>query len=84
MSAQYLEEASKEKDLENTSVWDRDGETEVCSNGPGHIITLMTKVATIPKYGKKLKHILLRNQKADDLETWYAASGARVLPNFFK
>ena len=27
---------------------------------------------------KTLKN-LLRNQKADDLETWYAASGARVL-----
>ena len=24
------------------------------------------------------------NQKADDLETWYAASGARVLLNLFK
>ena len=29
---------------------------------------------------KSLKNILLRNQKADDLETRYAASGARVLP----
>ena len=27
---------------------------------------------------KTLKYLLLRNQKADDLETWYAASGARV------
>ena len=26
---------------------------------------------------------LLRNQKTDDLETWYAASGARVLPSLF-
>ena len=25
---------------------------------------------------KTLKNFLLRNQKADDLETWYAASGA--------
>ena len=33
---------------------------------------------------KALKNLLLRNQKADDLETWYAASGARVLPNLFK
>ena len=31
-------------------------------------------------YGKNIKH-LLRNRKADDLETWNAASGARVLPN---
>ena len=30
---------------------------------------------------KTLKNLLLRNQKADDLETWYAASGARVLPS---
>ena len=27
---------------------------------------------------------LLRNQKADDLKTWCAASGARVLPHLFK
>ena len=44
-----------------------------CSNGPGH----MTKTATMPIYGKNLKN-LLRNQKADDLETWYAALGAQV------
>ena len=31
-------------------------------------------------HGKNLKN-LLQNQKADGLETWYAASGARVLPN---
>ena len=29
---------------------------------------------------KTLKNHLLWNQKADDLETWYTASGARVLP----
>ena len=28
-----------------------DGETKVCSNGPGH----MTKVAVMPIYGKNLK-----------------------------
>ena len=33
---------------------------------------------------KNLKIFLLQNQKVDDLETWYAASGARVLPNLFK
>ena len=33
---------------------------------------------------KTLKNLLLRNQKADDLETWHAASGARVLPGLFK
>ena len=54
--------------------------TKVCSNGPGH----MTKMAAMPVYDKSLKHLLLQNQKADDLETWYAASGARVLPSLFK
>ena len=28
-----------------------------------------------------LKSLLLWNQKADDLETWYASLGARVLPS---
>ena len=28
---------------------------------------------------KNLKNLLLRNQEADDLETWYTASGTRVL-----
>ena len=44
----------------------------------------MTKIAVMPIYGKNLKNYLLRNQKADDLETWYAASGTQVLPNSFK
>ena len=57
-----------------------DGGTKVCSNGPGH----MTKMAAMPIYGKKLKNFLLRNQKADGLETWYAASGAPVLTSLFK
>ena len=30
---------------------------------------------------KALKNLLLWNQKANDLETWYAASGAGVLPS---
>ena len=54
--------------------------TKVCSNGPGHI----TKIAAMPIYGKNLKNLLLRNQKAYDLETWYVALGARVLPSLFK
>ena len=33
---------------------------------------------------KTLKNLLLRNQKADDLETWYAASSAQVLPSLLK
>ena len=50
-----------------------DGETEVCSSGPGHV----PKMAAIPLYGKNLfKSLLLRTQK--DRETCYAASGARV------
>ena len=32
---------------------------------------------------KSLKNLLLCNQKANDLETWYVASGARVLPSLF-
>ena len=50
----------------------RDGGTKVCLNGPGH----KTKMAAIPIYGKNLKNLLLRNQKADDLETLYATSSA--------
>ena len=30
---------------------------------------------------KTFKNLLLRNQKADDLETWFAASGTQVLPS---
>ena len=36
-----------------------------CSSGPGH----KTKMAAMPKYVKNLKPLLLRNQKADDLES---------------
>ena len=53
------------------------GGTKVCSNGLGH----MTKMAAKPIY---CKNLLLQVQKADDLETWYAASAAQVLPNLFK
>ena len=52
------------------SPWDEG--TKVCSNGPDH----MTKMAAMPIYGKTLKNLNLWNQTADDLETWYAASGA--------
>ena len=57
-----------------------DGGTKVCSNGPGH----MTNMAVMPIYSKNLKNIRLRNQKADDLEVWYPALGAQLLPNLFK
>ena len=48
------------------SPWD--GGMKVCSNGPSH----MTKMAAMPA----IKNLHLWNQKADDLETWYAALGA--------
>ena len=57
-----------------------DGGTKMCSNGPGH----MTKTAAVPIYGKNLKNLILRNQKANDFETWYASSSAQVLPSLFK
>ena len=44
-----------------------DGGTTVYSTGSGH----MTKMAAMPIYGKNL-----RNQEADDIETWYATSSA--------
>ena len=53
--------------------------TNVCSNGLGH----MTRWLPCPYMVKTFKN-LLRNQKADDLETWYEASGALVLPSLFK
>ena len=36
-------------------------------------------MAAMPICGKNLKNLLLWNQKADDLESCYAASGAQVL-----
>ena len=44
----------------------------------------MTKMAAMLIFGKKQLKNLLRNQNVDDLETWYAASGARILPSLFK
>ena len=46
----------------------------------------MTKVAAMPiyLYGKNLKNLLLQNRKANDLESWYASSGAPVLPSLLK
>ena len=41
----------------------------------------MTKMAAMPIYGKNLKKSS-PNQKADNLETWYAASGAQVQRKF--
>ena len=53
---------------------------KVCSNGPSH----MTKMAAMAIYGTNLKKIFSGTKKADELETWYAALGARVLPSLFK
>ena len=44
----------------------------------------MTKMAAMPIYGKTFKNLLLWNQKADDLDTLYAALVTRVLPSFFQ
>ena len=52
-----------------------DGGMKVCSNGPGHMTNMTVKT---------LKNLFLWNQTADDLESWYAASGTRVLPSLFK
>ena len=48
--------------------------TKVYTNGSGHMTSMV----------KTLKNLFLWNQKADDLECWYAALGSRVLPNLFK
>ena len=59
--------------------WDEG--TNIYSNAPGY----MTNMAAMPIYSKKnFKNRLLWDQKADDLESWNAASGSRVLPNLFK
>ena len=44
----------------------------------------MAKMATMPIYGKKFLALLLRNQKASDLMTWYSAFGMWGLPSLFK
>ena len=54
---------------------------KICSDVLGH----MTKMFfSGPCIVKTFKNLLLRNQEADDLETWYAASGTQVLPNLLK
>ena len=45
----------------------------------------MTKMATTTKYGKKpFKNLLLQNQKAAELETWYVAFGMLAIPILHK
>ena len=55
-----------------------DGGTKICS------VVQITRWPPCPYMVKTLKKLLLWNQKADDLESWYAALGTRVLPNLFK
>ena len=58
-----------------------DGGTKVYLQGPGH----MTKMASMPIYGKKLfKNLLLWNRWADFQETWYVALGTQAHHNLFK
>ena len=57
-----------------------EGGTKVCINGPGH----MTKMATMPIYGKNLKNLLLQNRRADFHETWYVASGTPAHHSLYK
>ena len=54
---------------------------KIYTNCTGH----MTKMATMPIYGKKpFKYILLWNQKANGLGTWYVALGMWALPDLHK
>ena len=57
---------------------------KIYTNCTGH----MTKMATTPIYGKKLKKpfkcLLLWNQKANGLGTWYVALGMWALPDLHK
>ena len=58
--------------------------------GMGELKFVQMVQVTLPRWPpclymvKTFKNLLLRNQKADDLETCYAASGARVLQSFFQ
>ena len=50
---------------------------KIYTNCTGH----MTKMATTPIYGKPFKCLLLWNQKANGLGTWYLAFGMWALPD---
>ena len=54
-------------------------EQKYVQNGLDH----MTKMVAMPIYCKNLKNIHLLNQKADDIETWYAAFGTHVLSSIY-
>ena len=59
-----------------------DGGMKVSTIGLCH----MTKMATMSMYGKNLQKpsSLERKEKADDLETFYTASGTQAQPNLLK
>ena len=44
----------------------------------------MANMAAMPICGENHKNLLLQNQKADDLETWYVSLSMRLLPRLFK
>ena len=48
------------------------------------VLVIWPRWSPCPYMVKTLKNLLLRNQKAYDLETWYVALGIRVLPSLFK
>ena len=62
--------------------WIRVGPQMGC--GERKYVQIIQVTRPIYQYMVKMLKNLLRNQKADDPETWYAASGARILPNLFK
>ena len=54
---------------------------KIYTNCCGH----MTKMADIPIHGRNpFKNLLLQNQKADDLGTWYVTFEMWGLPSLFK
>ena len=58
--------------------------TKVCSNGPSHMPDMAAMQQNMIKLCKKLENLFLWNQKANDLETLYAASSTQLLPGLFK
>ena len=50
--------------------------SKIYTNQLGQVI----QMATMPMYSKNLKNLCLQYQWTDGLETWYVASGTRVLP----